>query len=112
MEELTRHLTFRGHIAPGCDSSGLGLIVPIRQQDARRIARRVVILPVPYRPDKCAQPHPTKDQRNRDQPNQDIHGYFIRIALSETEIDDSDIATADSSGVAKPNSAKGTAMTL
>ena len=86
--------------------------IPIRQQNPGRIASRIVILPVAQGPEEGTQAKPAQNKRNRDQPKQNIHGYFIRMALSETVTDDSDMAMADISGVAKPNSANGTAMTL
>jgi hypothetical protein len=88
------------------------MVVPVRQQDPFGIACRVIILPVAQRPDEGTKARKAKDQRCRDQPDQDIHGYLIRIAFRDTVIEDSDIAMADISGVAKPSKATGTAMTL
>jgi hypothetical protein len=90
----------------------LGLLVPVRQQYSCGIARGIVILLMAQSPDEGAKPHKAEKQRNGDHPDQDVHGYFIRMALSETVIDDSDIAIADISGVANPSRATGTAMTL
>lgn len=73
---------------------------------------RVVVLLRFQRPEKCQQTQAAKSKRYRDQPDQHCHGYFNRMALSETEIDDSDIAAAAASGVASPISANGTAMRL
>lgn len=77
-----------------------------------RIPLRVIILPRPQRPEEGQQPDTPQKQRGRDQDRQDFHRYFNRKALSETVIDDNDIASAAARGVAAPTSAKGTAITL
>lgn len=87
-------------------------VVPICQQYAFGIACRIVILAVAQRPDKCPEAQQAKKDRHGDQPDQRIHRYLIRMALSETVKEDRDIAMADISGVAKPSKAIGTARTL
>lgn len=92
--------------------SGPWPLVPINYQNPFGVSRRIAILFVTQGPDECPKTNPPKSQRNRDKPEQNIHYAFIRMAFSETVIDDTDIATADISGVAKPSNAKGTATIL
>lgn len=77
-----------------------------------RVALRVVVLPRPKRPEKRHKANPAQKQRRRNEDGQDFHGYFNRRALSETVIEESDIASAAARGVAAPTSASGTATTL
>ena len=91
------------------------MIVPVIAKDAMRVAVRVIILPVPERPEKGNEPESAEKQRNRDQDDQHFHGpgpYFSRSALSDTVIEDVDIARAAIKGVAKPRRATGTATAL
>lgn len=92
--------------------SGFGVVFPILRKYAVGVALGIVKLPRAHCPEKRQQTDETQQQRNRDQDGQDIHGYFRRRALSETVIDDSDIAAAAASGVAIPIRASGTAITL
>jgi len=88
------------------------MVIPVLVQDAVRVALWVVILFRFQRPDEGHKPDAAEKQRNRNERAEDIHRYFSRRALSETVIDDSDIASAAASGVASPTSASGTAMML
>ncbi len=91
----------------------LGLVVEVCPQDALRIPVRVVVLSVSHGPEKRGEPHSAKEQRDRDQKGEDFHrDYRRRRALSETIIDEVDIAIAAESGLARPMSASGTAMVL
>lgn len=54
---------------------------------------------------------PPRSSETGNEDRQDLH-YFSRIALSETVIEDSDMARVAASGVAWPIRASGTATTL
>lgn len=56
-------------------------------------------------------PDRAQKERDRDQDGQDFHARSL-MALRETVIEESDIASAAARGVAAPTSAKGTATTL
>ena len=75
----------------------------------------IVELVASKRPDEGDKADATQKQRNRDQIDERFHGtgpYRRRSALSETVIEEDDIAKAAISGVAKPRSATGTAIML
>ena len=74
----------------------------------------VVILVISKRPDEGDKPDPTKKKRDRDQVDEHFHdcAYFSRSALSDTVMEEEDIARAAIRGVASPTSATGTAIRL
>jgi len=87
------------------------MIVPFLGQDAVGVTLRIVKLPRPHRPEERRQTDTAQNQRYWNEDRQNFH-YFNRMAFSDTVIDDKDMASAAASGVASPNSASGTAMTL
>lgn len=97
----------------------MGFVIPIGAQDAGGCTVGVVKLAGFDGPKEKRQPKAAQQQRNWDKVDKDVHmrpiskcPYFSRSAFSETVIDDSDIARAAASGVARPTSASGTAMML
>ena len=89
------------------------MIVVIPAQDAVRIALRIVVLVAVQRPEEGAKPDPPEHQRNRNQIGKDSHDLYRSLnALSDTVIDDADIAKAAMSGVASPRTASGIATAL
>ena len=90
------------------------MIVPVAGQYPLPVAVGVVILPMPQRPEKGHKPKPAEKQRHGDQVDKDFHAgaYLSLSAFSETVTDDSDIAKAAMSGVARPKKAIGTASRL
>ena len=61
---------------------------------------------------KGQQPQRAEYQCQRNEPQKRGHRRISRMALTVTTTDDADIATAATSGVTKPSTAMGTAMTL
>ena len=101
-----------------CHSSLCGLfdcrfrvLIPFTDQNPIGIARRIIKLPRLHGPDKGSKPDATQQQRYRYQDRQNLH-HFTRNALSDTVIEDKDIAAAAARGVAIPAKANGTATTL
>lgn len=88
------------------------MIVPAVVEDAAAVPLGVVVLPCAQGIDEPCKANATQQQRNRDEISQDIHDQRTRSALSETVIDDDDIAKAAIRGVARPATASGTAITL
>ena len=88
------------------------MVIPIRGQDAVGIALRIIELAVPHGPDEGDKANSPQKQRNRYENAEDRHDYFSLRALSETVIEDKDIANAAARGVARPTKAIGTAMIL
>lgn len=93
-------------------ASGFGAVVPILHQDTVGIAFGIVELPRFHRPDEGDKADPPKKEGYRDQDAEDFHDYFNLSALSDTVIDDKDMAKAAARGVARPTKAIGTATTL
>ena len=98
-------------------------------------AIHIFVLVVAHAPDKCQQTNSTEQKRYRDQDEQMGHaftssslidrladnlsdnvgaetGRFNLILLATTKIDDADIASAATNGVARPRTATGIAMQL
>lgn len=94
-----------------CPASRFRVIVPFIGQNALSIALGIVELPTLKRPKKRHQPKPAQPKRHRNEECDDLHQRSLS-AFSVTEIELADIASAAISGVAKPASAKGTAMVL
>ena len=110
-----RHRAYRGagrrgrHLAAAV--SGLRVIVKVGVEDAAAVAFRVFELARLERPEEGREADAAERERHRDEPDEHLH-QRTRSALSDTVIDESDIAAAAASGVAKPRSAMGTATTL
>ena len=91
------------------------MIVPVVPQDAVTVALGIVELVASKRPDEGDKANAPQKQRNRNQIDERFHDaspYRSRSALSDTVIEDDDIAKAAINGVAKPRSATGTAIML
>ncbi len=90
------------------------MIVPVLLEDALTVAGGVIILMIAQRPYEGDKPDATQQERNRDQVDEHFHGwtYLSLSALSETVMDEDDMARAAMRGVASPSSATGTAITL
>lgn len=90
------------------------MVVPILAQDAVAVAFGVFELPRPQCPKEGQQTKPAKNKRYWDQDGEHFHGepYFSLRALSVTVSEEVDMASAAISGVARPASATGTAITL
>lgn len=71
----------------------------------------IFILACSERPEEGKEPEKSESDRNRDQDHKYRHRASL-AALSDTVTDDADIASAASSGVARPASATGMAMRL
>lgn len=94
-------------------TSGFGLIVPVVAEDAAAVPLRIVILATAQGIEKTRKANATQNQRNGYQISQDVHrGPRKRSAFNETVIEDVDMASAAINGVARPATAKGTAITL
>jgi hypothetical protein len=74
------------------------VVVVVVAQDARGVALGVVVLPVAKGPEERAQPEQAEPERDRDEDGED--GHLSLSALSETQIDDVDIASAAMIGLA------------
>ena len=113
---------------------GLRVVVVVVRQDPPAVALRVIVLVAAQGPEKRQQPGPAENQRDRDQIDENIHfgtGLHDRgrrrsraciglrrsaatapgrvpslSALSDTVIEEADIASAAISGVAKPGDAR------
>ncbi len=92
---------------------GPAWLVIIFRQNPPRVAFQIFVLIVAQAPQERGKASTTQDQRHRDQKNENVHTLpFSRRAFSNTVIEDADMAIEAISGVAKPASAIGTAMTL
>ena len=77
------------------------------------IALGVVELTAAQEPPKSPQPNRAQKERHGDQKAKNFHGTYRTLnALSDTVIEEVDIARAAIRGVASPAIAKGTAMML
>lgn len=90
------------------------MVVPILAQDPLAVPVGVIVLPVSQGPEEGDKADPAEKQRNRYQVDEHLHpgAYLSRSALSDTVMDDADIASAAISGVASPSRAIGTATML
>lgn len=75
------------------------MVVPILCQNPVGIALRIIKLTGFHRPKERNQTNAAKEQRNRDQDRQDFH-HFSLSALTDTVIDEIDMASAAAKGVA------------
>jgi hypothetical protein len=85
--------------------------IPFADHDAACVPYRVFELPRFHRPDKSGKSDAAQKQGYRNKDRQYLH-QRTRNALSDTVIDESDIAAAAASGVASPIQANGTATML
>lgn len=88
------------------------MIIPAVIEDSAAVSLGVVVLPCSQCIDERREADATQQQRNRDEVGQHVHDQRTRSALSETVIDDDDIAKAAMRGVARPATASGTATRL
>jgi hypothetical protein len=91
----------------------LGLVLVIVAEDTVGVALGVVELPALEQPEERAQPQRPRNRLTGIRiPRTSMRAHFNRNALSETVMEDIDIAKAAISGVARPAMASGTARTL
>lgn len=90
--------------------SGVGVVVVVVPQDALRVAVGIVVLVVPKGPEKRDKSQEPETQRRGYENGEDRH--LSLNALSDTQIDEADMASAAMIGVAWPDSATGIATAL